>query len=250
MDDIASEWVNDVFSIQSVTTKRRKKPQTSSITTIPFTNTKSLSIPYGAYMTAPSTLCLLNNFTYSLWLNTSATNRMGVVSYRTTSQHYRELAIFQTSGLLSLGTNQPASIYQASSGKVNDGTWHHVVMTVTTTEGASLYVDSAQVATTTLNAMSGTIESLLYIGQNVNRTSPFSGVMDEISVWSTSMDSTQVGALYNDGTPGDLSTHPLHGDLQAWWRFEDETNLTFDTTTNGRSLTFNGSLTPSTNVKS
>lgn len=58
-------------------------------------------------------------------------------------------------------------------------------------------------------------------GPDGSGNSPFTGGMDEVSVWNKYLSQSDVDALYNSGHPGDLSTHASVANLIGWWRCGD-----------------------------
>lgn len=124
----------------------------------------------------------------------------------------------------------PANSITASSG------WHHLMLTYDGgTTGASsgsisdyysrfsMFIDGAAVTTSNSNANFGTTAALS--GQNL-RVGRYDGsgymrnncVVDELAVWDSDQ-SANIAAIYNSGTPHDLSalgTSPNH-----WWRMGD-----------------------------
>jgi hypothetical protein len=119
------------------------------------------------------------------------------------------------------------------SNTINDGSWHHVVA-VSDGSAYSLYVDgSAQTLTNTNNdgTWFGDLTSLdsTNIGCHVRSSlgNYFSGNIDEVAVWDSPLNSSQITNIYKgensggsggtNGTPGNL----LSFSPKAWWRMGD-----------------------------
>lgn len=51
----------------------------------------------------------------------------------------------------------------------------------------------------------------------------FDGYMDEVSIFNSYLSDAQCIELYNGGTPTDLATSSMAGNLQHWWRMGDPT---------------------------
>ncbi len=87
-----------------------------------------------------------------------------------------------------------------SSGAINDGNWHHIVVTFDNTIGSKIYVDGTSVASdsVTTNNRGGT-GSAPYIGIFNGATTPWNGALDEIAIWNRGITSSEVTELYNGG---------------------------------------------------
>lgn len=103
---------------------------------------------------------------------------------------------------------------------VNDGAFHRVLCTYSGSSAASgmkMYGDGNPVTTTIVQDSSpGTlINSEMTIGAGLNvPTQPFSGKMDNISIWSRTLSASEVLADYN------LSRQGYPGVLQRWgWEY-------------------------------
>ena len=58
-------------------------------------------------------------------------------------------------------------------------------------------------------------------GFNPGANQTFRGRMDEVSMWTKALSDADVTAIYNSGTPTDLSTHTSASNLLSWWRMGD-----------------------------
>lgn len=105
------------------------------------------------------------------------------------------------------------------------GTWQHIVMTYSggsNINGARMYRNAVIGDTPASAALSGTFTNTaeFVIGAR-NTAFPFSGNIDEVSVWNKALSQTEVTELYNSGQPGDLVDHSATTNLQSWWRMGD-----------------------------
>lgn len=70
-----------------------------------------------------------------------------------------------------------------------------------------------------LNSNNFVLGADLYSGDHF-----FSGLLDEVSTWDKCLSNSEIIALYNDGTPIDLSinsgNYTSNTNLQNWWRFD------------------------------
>ena len=58
---------------------------------------------------------------------------------------------------------------------------------------------------------------------------PFHGYMDEVSIWNSALNSTQISEIYNGGQTTNLKDHSLYSNLVSWWRMgEEATNKNSD----------------------
>ena len=96
---------------------------------------------------------------------------------------------------------------------LNDGQWHHYVVTYAT-DDLKLYVDGTFIAGSTnynsLVTQDGVLIGVWY--RNGSFGDHFPGQIDEVSVFDRVLSSGEVSSLYNSGTPGnpfDLSGNPV-----------------------------------------
>lgn len=135
------------------------------------------------------------------------------------------------------GTNFNRLIQQTAIGTIPQNQWKHIIVTYdggTTGAGSTpaeqaayhsrfnIYIDGALVATTnsnTNNGYTGTIVSTLSrLGRTPSGQYTRGSLTNEVAVWDSDQ-SANVAAIYNAGTPHDLSllaTAPDH-----WWRMGD-----------------------------
>ena len=178
------------------------------------------------------------NFSISVWFKTSSAGGM-LVGYSASktglgSQYDRHIYM-DDSGYLYFG------IYTTSTGTTNvittpgtyaDGNWHHAVATCSTTSGSCLYVDGAlQVSSATMTAPE-TYTAVGYwrVGYNNLAAWPneptdlyFTGSLDDIAVYNTTIPASQVYTLYGAGsTPAcansalSLQVNTVAGATYSW----------------------------------
>ena len=83
--------------------------------------------------------------------------------------------------------------------------------------------------------------------------SPFDGELNNLAVFSTALNATNIAAIYNSGSPIDLGTnsgnYTQSSNLTAWWRFNEGTGTSYtDSSGNGFTGSGVGSPSFSTNV--
>ena len=117
--------------------------------------------------------------------------------------------------------------YNAGSG-YNDGNWHHIVATRTSTT-YKIYVDNTEILFS-----SGSYAYLTFntIGKG-KFGGNFNGFMSNISLWNTALtDGTggtpnQIAEIYNEGVPSNLNNHSAYSNLVSWWQLGS--NSSFNT---------------------
>ena len=62
-------------------------------------------------------------------------------------------------------------------------------------------------------------------------------IMNDLAIWSSALDAANITAIYNSGTPTDLTTgagnYDEQGNLVGYWKMEDNAN---DSSSNSNSL--------------
>jgi hypothetical protein len=84
-------------------------------------------------------------------------------------------------------------------------------------------------------ASQATIDDIM-IGYRDQFGGYFDGKIDEVAIFSQSMNATQIQTLYNSGVPSDLdSLTPT-----SWWRMDSGSSVTDLNTTTGNNLSVGG----------
>lgn len=110
--------------------------------------------------------------------------------------------------------------------------WTHVAVTYDgsgAASGATIYIDgSAVVADVISNGFGGAVGNTdvrFLLGALWNNSalpsSRYGGQLDEVSVWADELSSSDITAIYNGGTPKDLSGEAFYGANISWWRMGD-----------------------------
>ena len=121
-----------------------------------------------------------------------------------------------------------------SSSCLSVNTWHHVVVTYDggSAGTATLYENADSVGTGTVNG-SGELNTagsggvvLPSIGRNGQSGAEiFDGHIDDVAVWDVALDADAITAIYNSGTPTDLTSddgnYDNSGDLIGYWKFNE-----------------------------
>lgn len=112
---------------------------------------------------------------------------------------------------------------------VSDGSWHHVVCTFNLSGHANsqtIWIDGVEFDDANGGAnytSAGTWTNVINTAASFRFASDnrgYKGLLDEVSMWDDELGSSEVAAIYNSGTPTDLTGE---GNLIGWWRNGDPT---------------------------
>lgn len=148
------------------------------------TSVSSSGVPSGA-----------SAFTVEAWIKTS-------LASRTTFLQFGAAATRQSLGL---AVDKPNDVFEVwtygdnltFSLNLNDNAWHQVVATYDGATALSLYIDGTFAATKTLGGVLNIAVSTISIGRNgVPAPEPYTGVIDEISIYSSVLSPDRIYAHY------------------------------------------------------
>lgn len=133
-----------------------------------------------------------------------------------------------TNGQLILQMRTPTAVptytFNLASALVS-GIWQHVVLTYSggsNINGARVYRNASVGDTPGSSALTGTfLNTASFIVGSRNTVFPFSGLIDEVSVWDKALSATEVNEIYNSGQPSDLNDHSAFSNMLSWWRMGD-----------------------------
>ena len=171
-------------------------------------------------------------------------------------------------GFSGAGSNNRNTIRTANS-TIASGQWYHLAAVIPagslgTTQNRNnwvLYINGSAYSGTYTRSGNQNV-TLNYVGNSSlgawTRSSPaigspFDGELNNLAIFNTGLDASNVAAIYNSGAPIDLSTnsgnYTQSSNLAAWWRFNEGSGTSYtDSTGNGFTGTGVGSPTYSTNV--
>ena len=179
-----------------------------------------------------------NKLTISMWVKVTslATSRMLFhIPRNTTSSNSQVLVWLRNTGQLDISISSNGSFMRSNTGVITAGNWHHILLCfdlaqATTAQKIRPFVDGVDVYNTA-NSLGTTFPvstGAIWLGEEANGyQAPFLGNMDEVAIW-TSDQRANAAAIYNSGSPGDLSqlaTPPQH-----WWRMGDGDTFSTDWT--------------------
>lgn len=154
------------------------------------------------------------NFSEEIWFNTTTTaggKLMGFGDQQTANSGNYDRHIFMTNaGQLTFGTYTGGENTTTSADAYNDGKWHHMVATQSTTDGLKLYVDGNLVGT---NGATGAQSYTGYwrVGGDSSWccSNYLNGSLDEAAVYTTVLTPAQVTAHYK-ASPAAISGGPVN----------------------------------------
>lgn len=157
------------------------------------------------------------DFSVSAWFIAISGGSYKAIFGNTTATGGYLFAIVNSGGAIRFYDNA----WRQISGAVTDGNWHHLVVTYDSSlNELKSYVDNSLYTTYTPqpSALSNS-HSFNQIGARTS-VGRWRGNLDELAVWDSVLDSTEVSNIYNGGVPNDLaSTNPVH-----WWRMGEAAN--------------------------
>jgi len=214
----------------------------------PLTNTYSLSLDgTDDYVALGNSSDLApSNITVSLWFKASGT--VGTFNYL----FAREGALYGSYLLRYTSANKFNIFIGHAGGSTTDITssstytltdWHHVAFTYDQTN-LKLYVDGSEAAsvakTTAIDYTPSTSYGTdnTYIGKGTFADNA-EGLIDEVAIFNSALSGSDITAIYNSGTPDDLTSYSPVG----WWRMGDNDGGTGTTITDQGSGGNDGTLT-------
>ena len=223
-----------------------------------FSNTKSIELDGIDDYVDVGDVTSFNNtstFTYSGWYKQTS---LDVASFMFGSyvDANNWIAIYTWSnGINYVAIRKLGTTYYTSfdySTVVTAGQWFHFVAVydgnLSGNDKVKLYFDGVLVTLSYIGTMPTSIGvgvNLTNIGKADNFTQTWNGSIDEVSVFSTALSQTNVTAIYNLGTPTDISA--MSG-LVSWWRFEGTGTTATDSGTGGNDGTLENGVIRSTDV--
>jgi len=154
-----------------------------------------------------------------------------------------------TNELITIRASSQNSFAYTSASATISTDWHHIVGAWSTSaattggNGYDIWLDGTKVG----NAAGSSTPSSPYsigsipfrVGQRQNGAYPFNGLIDEVSIFTSTLSASDIATLYNSGTPGDISSLSPFG----WWRMGDNDGGSGTTITDQGSGSNNGTLT-------
>lgn len=155
-----------------------------------------------SFVSTPRSYANPTTFSEEVWFRTTVAGGLligfGSNQVATSGQHDRNVYI-TTGGQVSFGTYNGTTQVITSSKVVTDGAWHHVVATMSPTNGMRLYLDGAPVASNPAFRAPENYTGYFRVGYDTISGWPgapakeyFTGSMRYAAVYSTELSATQV----------------------------------------------------------
>ena len=127
---------------------------------------------------------------------------------------------------------------------ISDNTWYHIAVAYDKDQSNEclLYLDGSLVASFSDpgGKLDQSTNSPVTIGDTDHQSAPFEGLIDEVVVWTVTLTSSQIAAIYNSGNGiGDVTTS-YSSNLELYIKFEQNLN---DDSGNSHNGSFSGSAT-------
>ena len=228
----------------------------SGVTSYPsFTNTKSLTLDGTDDYANMGNLDIVGgssgtgDFSVSAWFKSSTTGtNMHIVGKGNTPRWTMEM---KTDNKVHFEHYIDASNKDTATSDAtgwNDGDWHHCLVTADRDGDLTMYLDgSVQADSPDISSLSGDINHnhMLYtlvIGKYSKSASKFwNGEIDEVAIWDAVLSADDATAIYNSGTPNDLTEAGSYdtdrtGQLVAYWRLEGDYTDSSDSGNDGAAV--------------
>ncbi len=204
-----------------------------------------------------------NSFTVEAWIKTGTTSGGKIVGFGDqqtgSSNHYDRHVYMDNDGHLLFGVYSGGTRINRSAAAYNDGTWHHVVASLSPS-GMALWVDAKRVGhdagTTVGEPFTG---GWRIGGDNLNgwpyqpSSSTFQGTIDDVAVYPQALTAAQVQKHYTDSgrtvlsgaRPADAYGAAVYDAApDSYWRLgETGGTVAADTTVNGADAIYAGGTT-------
>ncbi len=159
---------------------------------------------------------LKHDLTLTAWIRTSNNSQAQdfIGKYDYTGDESGYLLQVLPSGVLNLhlggGNVASGSRDAADTTPINDGQWHHVAVVIPIGQNVSFYVDGVLSSTQPQSAMAWANLAALYLGTSPGayHGSPFTGALDEVRIFASSLTGSQIQALVGPVGPSISSISP------------------------------------------
>ena len=135
---------------------------------------------------------------------------------------------------------------RTSNGAISSGQWYHLAIVIPSGSMGSTQNRNAWLMYINGTAYSGTYVrsgnancNLAYSGNTsigswtrASNQSFFDGEVNNAAIWKTALNANNIGAIYNSGSPTDISInaglYTESNNLAAWWRFNEGTGIVYE----------------------
>ena len=193
-----------------------------------------------------SSLEVADSFSVSAWVKfgNTATDRT-IISNFTSGTKGLQLRVRTNEAVRFVFAQSPSVYFLVDTSVLAVDTWHHIVATYdgsNATSGMNIYVngnldnDSTDAAGT-ISDMTST--DSLKIGKHTGGQF-YAGNIDEVAIFNKELSAGEALALYNGGSPNDLTSHD---GLIGWWRMGDGPGYEYPTIPDESSNSNDGTMT-------
>lgn len=161
-------------------------------------------------------------FSINLWMkmDTKTSNNTMVSKHASSSPWQGYSFTYDSSGRIEIDVTGTGGIVVRKTHTLNTGTWYMLTMTYDgsgNASGVSFYVDGSALTSLTLSQDNLTVSPSTSFpfnisGRNNAGLNPFDGVIDEVSIWTRELSSSDVSDLYNSGSG---LAYPFSSDITA-----------------------------------
>lgn len=197
----------------------------------------------GVYSTSPyfsiTNGIMLGNsgLTFAVWFKTSSVgywNRLFEFSNGADRQNiFISSSYGMSTGKIAYFARYGSNDVVYSDLTVSDGTWRHVVWTLSTDGVWKMYMNSQLISTDTNRQVPEYIfRTDAWIGKSAySADAPFNGQIDEFRIYNTVLDENDVLALYTYAGPIAV-TSGLNSGILAYWTFDESSGSRYDSISN------------------
>lgn len=169
-------------------------------------------------------------FSISMWVkpnNIAATRCLVSKSSNDVNVWGYNIQHLVTTGQIQLQMRTPSSnTIHAFTTALTALQWQHIVVTYSgnsNINGGRCYRNAVIGDTPASAVLTNTFSnSASFVVGARNTAFPYSGKIDEVSVWNKALSQAEVDEIYNSGLPGNLLNHSAISNLQSWWRMGDD----------------------------
>ena len=167
-----------------------------------------------------------NTGTVSAWIKTSYTSDFQII---TSIDSQLQLRVLTTGEIRLILYNGGSFKNLNSTATVNDGNWHHIAFTYSSS-GMNIYIDGSGISNTdNATPLTTATDNFLIGARSLSGTlsKHFNGSISNISIWNAELTQAQVTEIYSEGIPQNLNNHSAYSNLVSWWQLGS--NSSFNT---------------------
>lgn len=176
------------------------------------------------YDTSAFDFSAASQFSIEAWVKTSVVGPKYIVSKgdatNGTYKLYEDASGNICFGTSSNGNSFPQDSACSSGTSYADGKWHHVVGQKDGISSLGIFVDGVSKGSDTAIAANGTLSNggALYVGADIDGTSPWNGLIDEVKIYNYLRSGSQIIEDLNGGHPAGGS--PVASQI-IYWKFNE-----------------------------